>query len=153
MKPIKIFDVILHPRLEKRWIHFDLEAKDEKGKKYYHRSSSGYWIDPPYPAFPCEAGKHHFTGSRYGYKLDSLNINKMIERCGSYDWEAAIKSIKFSDQVYVCPKSYIVWQFAKEHIEGTNYFKIKELPKNREEFYTCDDQYYDVYRLFEKDYE
>lgn len=148
----KLFDVILHPRLEINWIHFDIEATDQDKKTYTHRSVGFGGYAPPYPAFPCGAGKNHFTKeNRHGYTLDPLDINQIIERLGSYEWEAGLKSIKFSNQVYVCPKTYIVWQSANEKIEGTNYFEVKELPKNKNGFYHCREQDYDVYKLFHKE--
>jgi hypothetical protein len=148
---IKIFDVVIHPRLETSWIHFDIEATDEKGKIYYDRSSGYGGYAPPYPAFPCCAPKNHFTTQfEFGYFLETFDVNQIIKRLGSYQWEAAIKSIKFSSQVYVCPKTYIVWKSFNEKVEGNSYYEIKELPKNRKDFYVCREQQHDVYQAFKQ---
>jgi len=150
-QPIKLFDVVLHPRLEKSWIHFDIEATDENGKMYFERSSNYGSYDPPHPAFPCYAGKNHFTKEHpHGYTLEPLNINLIIRRLKSFEWQAGIKSIKFSNQVYVCPKTYIVWESAHEEKEGVSYFEIKRLPKNRENIYVCQEQNCDAWHHYNK---
>jgi hypothetical protein len=77
--PIKLFDVILHPILKKSWIHFQIEATDQTGQKYYDNSSSYGCYDPPYPAFPCYAGENHFTNKHpYGYTLEPFDVNKIM---------------------------------------------------------------------------
>ena len=65
-----------------------------------------------------------------------------MRRLNSYEWIAGVKSIKFSNQVYVCHKTYIVWQFANKKVEGTSHFEIKELPKDKKNVYVCDEQRY-----------
>lgn len=148
---IKLFDIILHPSLKKRWIHFDVEAKDQNGKEYFHYSSIYGSYTPDYPAFPCSAAKNYFNKKQtWGYKLDPFDFNQLFSRIRSYQWEIGIKSIKFSNQIYVCPKTHIVWQWSKKQVEGTNYFEIEKLPKNEDDFNVCEDQYDDVYRLFKK---
>lgn len=141
--PTKLFDVILHPILKKSWIHFDIEAIDEEGVKYFHRSSSYGCYSPPYPAFPCYAAENYFTEEYpHGYTLEPFDINEIMGRLRSFEFVAGIKSIKFSNQVYVCPKTYIVWKWAEEKVEGTSHFAIKKLPKDKKDIYVCDDQSY-----------
>lgn len=144
--PIKLFDVVLHPILKKSWIHFQIEATDETGKKYYDNSSSYGCYDPPYPAFPCYAGENHFTNEHpYGHTLEQFDVNKIMRRLDTYQWLAGVRSIKFSNQVYVCPKTYAVWQFARKEVEGTFHFEMKELPKNTKYVRVCDEQKHLLY--------
>jgi len=139
--PIKLFDVILHPVLKKSWVHFEIEATDEAGKKYYESSSSYGVFAPPYPAFPCYAGENYITKKYpHGYTLEPFDVNQIMRRLNSYQWVAGVKSIKFSNQVYVCPKTYAVWEFANKKVEGTSHFEIKELPKNTKYIRTCVEQ-------------
>jgi hypothetical protein len=153
---IKLFDVVLHPRLETSWIHFDMEATDQDKKTYYHRSEGFGGYSPPYPAFSYHAGKNHFDEPKYDFRdnLDPFDVNLLIKRLSwltvFYEWEAGLKSLKFSNQVYVCPKTYVVWQSSKKDIEGTSYFEIKELPKSKHDFWCCREQYSDAYSYYEK---
>lgn len=141
--PIKLFDVVLHPILKKSWIHFEIEATDETGRKYYESSRSYGVFDPPYPAFPCYAGENYFTNKYpHGYTLEHFDVNQLMRRLNSYQWIAGVKSIKFSNQVYVCPKTYIVWKLGDEKVEGTSHFEIKKLPKDKKSVYVCDEQRY-----------
>jgi hypothetical protein len=139
--PVKLFDVILHPHLKKSWIHFEIEAKDETGRKYFDNSSSYGVYAPPYPAFPCYAVENHFTKKYpHGYTLEPFDVNQIMRRLDSYQWLAGVRSIKFSNQVYVCPITYVAWTFAKKKIEGTSHFEVKELPKNNKNIWVCDEQ-------------
>ena len=139
--PIKLFDVILHPILKKSWIHFEIEATDETGRKYYENSRSYGVYSPPYPAFPYSAGENYITKKYpYGYTLEPFDVNQLMRRLNSFEWVAGVKSIKFSNQVYVCPKTYIVWKFGEEKVEGTSHFEIKELPEEKKSVYVCDEQ-------------
>jgi hypothetical protein len=141
--PIKLFDVVLNPILKKSWIHFEIEATDETGRKYYESSRSYGVFDPPYPAFPCYAGENYFTNKHpHGYTLEPFDVNQIMRRLNSYQWIAGVKSIKFSNQVYVCPKTYIVWKLGNEKVEGTSHFEIKKLPKDKKSVYVCDEQRY-----------
>lgn len=147
---IKLFDVILHPRLETTWVHFDIEAEDQNGKKYYEYSRGYGGYCPPYPAFSHYAGENYFTKKYpYGCMLDPFDVNQMVKRLKSYEWEVGIKSIKFSNQVFVCPKTYIIWQ-SIEKIEGTNYFEIKELPSKREDLICCREDNHKVWSVIRK---
>jgi hypothetical protein len=149
--PIKLFDVVIHPRLEVSWIHFDIEATDENGKMYFDRSSASPGYQPPYPAFPCYAGKNYFK-RKYSFEhtLEPFDINQIMRRLKSFEWQAGIKSIKFSNQVYVCPETYIVWESAHEQKEGIVHFEIKRLPKNRENIYVCREQNCDAWHHYNK---
>jgi len=139
--PTKLFDVIFHPVLKKSWIHFDIEAIDEAGKKYYERSVCYAGYDAPYPAFPYWAAENYFTEENpHGWTLEPFDINKIMTRLNSYQWVAGVKSVKFSNQVYACPKTYIVWKFGEEKVEGTFHFEIKELPEDKKSVYVCDEQ-------------
>jgi hypothetical protein len=141
--PIKLFDVILKPILKKSWIHFEIEATDETGRKYYENSRSYGVFAPPYPAFPYSAAENYITKEYpHAYSLEPFDINQLMRRLNSYEWIAGVKSIKFSNQVYVCHKTYIVWQFANKKVEGTSHFEIKELPKDKKNVYVCDEQRY-----------
>jgi hypothetical protein len=139
--PIKLFDVILNPVLKKSWIHFEIEATDETGKKYSENSYSYGVFDPPYPAFPYSAAENYLTKKYpHAHSLEPFDVNQIMRRLNSYQWVAGVKSIKFSNQVYVCPKTFVVWQFANKKVEGTSHFEIKELPKNTKYIRTCVEQ-------------
>ena len=138
--PVKLFDVILHPSLKKSWIHFDIEAIDEEGHKYFDHSSSYGCYAPPYPAFPCYAGENYFTNQHpHGYTLEAFDVNQIVKRIRSHEWVAGIKSIKFSNQVYLCPKTYVLWEWAKKRVEGVSHFEVKRLPKGKKQIYVCEE--------------
>ncbi len=159
-KKVRHVDVVLKASLKRAYVHYDRDLIVDNKKTYRQISKVNYYSDTLYPSFRASHAKDFFEGNDYMYDpfpeiFDKATLEKEIQRAfiynpEEYENEFRVRSVKFLNPVYICPKSGIVWMKSnvdwKNMEEAPNHFLIRTLPKDRNEFYVCEEQQYEAYK-------
>lgn len=158
-------DIVLTARLEKKWVHYDRTVIID-GEKHTHRSESDYHNNPLYPSFYASVAPDYIlcndkktlrreSEGHLNEFAEDLDIQKIIKEnmlnlfnyygigFGKYmvKKEFDIKSVRFLNAPYICPKSGVVWQYKENKQEYSDRpWKFKRLPDDFLSFNTTSDQ-------------
>lgn len=157
-KKTKKVKVKLTAHLERKYVHYDREiiALNDKKYSFVQDSKTDFNHSILYPSFEIDDVKRFFqqkepseTSRNFPAIFNKNILEEELNRNLYYvkDFDYIVDSVEFTNPVYICPFSKIVWMDTKEfgygkEVFSSSHYQLKYLPKS--DYYVCEKQRYEA---------